>query len=73
MPGVTSRPNHWFFDGWRCVEDQLVAEGVAPGRTHQAGLCTASHPDAFCSYRRDGGAAGRIAAVIRTRDRPPRG
>jgi len=29
-----------------------------------AHLCTASHPEVLCSYRRDGIAAGRIAGAI---------
>jgi hypothetical protein len=32
-------------------------------------LCTASHPEILCSYRRDGTGAGRIAAAIRGRER----
>lgn len=56
---------HWFFDGWRSVRDQLEMAGVAAGRILSAELCTASHPDALCSYRRDGSPAGRMAAVIR--------
>jgi copper oxidase (laccase) domain-containing protein len=44
-----------------------VAAGVLPEHIHQAQLCTASHPDRFHSYRRDGKGTGRIAAVIRPR------
>jgi copper oxidase (laccase) domain-containing protein len=47
--------------------DQLRACGVPSGAIHQAGLCTASHPELFASYRRDGPGTGRIAAVIRSR------
>jgi len=41
------------------------------GRKEQifaAGLCTASHPQLQCSYRRDWKDAGRMAASIRARD-----
>jgi YfiH family protein len=63
----TRRPAHWFFDGWQCARDQLVAAGVPADQILVAELCTASHAGAFCSYRRDGaGAAGRLAAVIRS-------
>lgn len=54
-------------DLWAANRDQLVACGVAAKAIHGAGLCTASHPEWFASYRRDGPGAGRIAAVIRSR------
>jgi hypothetical protein len=59
------RENHWFFDGWAATRHQLEAIGVGPDQVHAAGLCTASHPDVLCSYRRDGKSAGRIAGVIK--------
>jgi len=70
MPGLphTRRADHWVFDGWASTREQLQRSGVQADRIFAAALCTASHPDVLCSYRRDGVAAGRIAAVIR---RPP--
>jgi YfiH family protein len=65
------RPGHWYFDGWASVRDQLEEAGLSPDRIHLAGLCTASHPDLFCSYRRDGKAAGRTAAAIRASPHRP--
>jgi YfiH family protein len=65
------RAGHWFFDGWTAVREQLEAAGVEPDRIFMAGLCTASHDGLFCSYRRDGAPAGRMAAVIRPRARRP--
>jgi hypothetical protein len=59
------RPDHWFFDGWSCMREQLEAAGVPAGQIFLSELCTASHDAAFCSYRRDGKAAGRMAGVIR--------
>ena len=59
------RRGRWFFDGWAAARDQLVAAGVEPARVFVAGLCTASHSGVFCSYRRDGAGAGRLAAAIR--------
>jgi YfiH family protein len=69
MPGIRAegRPGHWFFDGWECVRDQLVSAGVRRADVFVARLCTASHPHLFCSYRRDGPAAGRIAGAIVSR------
>ena len=56
MPNLRSdrRPDHWFFDGWRSVRDQLEAAGVPPDHTFSAELCTASHPQClvFLSTRR---------------------
>jgi YfiH family protein len=62
-PGV--RPEHWLFDGARSAHDQLEAAGVGADSIHSSGLCTATYPDLFCSYRRDGAGAGRLAAAIR--------
>jgi polyphenol oxidase len=59
------RPGRWYFDGWACVREQLAAAGVPDDQIFTAGLCTASHAEVFCSYRRDGHAAGRMAAAIR--------
>jgi YfiH family protein len=72
MPSLptTRRPNHWFFDGSQAAREQLESAGVPADQVFVAGLCTASHAGVFCSYRRDGRAAGRMAAVIRRRLRP---
>jgi len=61
------RPDHWYFDGSQSAHDQLTVAGVPRGQIHVARLCTATHGDVLCSYRRDGRAAGRMAAVIRAR------
>jgi len=62
------RADHWFFDGWAATCDQLEWAGVPPGQVYVAELCAASHADAFCSYRRDGSRAGRLAGAIRARN-----
>lgn len=59
------RPGHWYFDSGRAASDQLESAGVPRDQIFVAGLCTASHPRALCSYRRDGTEAGRIAGAIR--------
>lgn len=59
----------WQFDGWQAATDQLAAAGVPSDQIHAAGLCTAAYPNLFCSYRRDGKRAGRMAAAIRSRGR----
>lgn len=61
------RPGHAYFDGWACATSQLVAAGVPADTVFCAALCTASHPDVLCSYRRDRASAGRIAGVIAPR------
>ena len=61
------RAGHWFFDGWTAAREQLIAAAMTADQIHSADLCTASHAEAFCSYRRDGAPAGRLAAVIRPR------
>jgi purine-nucleoside/S-methyl-5'-thioadenosine phosphorylase / adenosine deaminase len=60
----TPTPGKWYFDCWRATRDQLVSTGIPSPQIHVIDLCTASHPDAFCSYRRDGSGAGRMAAAI---------
>jgi YfiH family protein len=74
--GFTREVDRWFtrdgdgglrLDLWTANRDQLLASGVPAAAIHQAGLCTASHPELFASYRRDGPGTGRIAAVIRSR------
>jgi YfiH family protein len=57
----------WVLNLWNANRDQLVEAGVKSGNVHVAGLCTAMHPEAFDSYRRDGKGAGRLAAAIRAR------
>ena len=54
-------------DLWLANRDELVGAGVPEPQIHQCGLCTASHPGVFASYRRDGKGTGRIAAVVRAR------
>jgi purine-nucleoside/S-methyl-5'-thioadenosine phosphorylase / adenosine deaminase len=67
MPLPPRRTDRWFFDGWASVTSQLEAEGIPRAQIFRAGLCTASHPDLLPSYRREGRAAGRIAAAITPR------
>jgi len=61
------RQDRWFFDGWTCAREQLESAGVPRAQIFSADLCTGSHEPFFCSYRRDGAVAGRMAAVIRPR------
>jgi YfiH family protein len=63
--GNSRRSDRWFFDMWTCVRDQLEDVGVRRDHIFIAELCTATHEEWFCSYRRDGAIAGRMAAVIR--------
>lgn len=62
---LKARSGRWFLDLWTATRDQLRDVGLRPDRIFLAGLCTASHDDVFCSYRRDGARAGRLAAAIR--------
>lgn len=64
FPAAT-RAGHWQFDGWQTARDQLEEAGIPAEQIHVAALCTATHADLFCSYRRDGARAGRMAAAIR--------
>jgi purine-nucleoside/S-methyl-5'-thioadenosine phosphorylase / adenosine deaminase len=68
----SDRSAHWYFDGWRVVRDDLEKAGVPSGQIHVASLCTATYPDLFCSFRRDGSPAGRMAAGIKPPSTPLR-
>jgi YfiH family protein len=73
MPCLSAhrRPDHWFFDSWAAARDGLRSAGVPAAQISVAEVCTASHPAWCCSFRRDGGPAGRMAAAIRVgRPRP---
>lgn len=52
------------FDLWRANVDQLRRAGVPAGNIAVAGICTICEDAHFHSWRRDGAAAGRFAAVI---------
>jgi YfiH family protein len=56
----------WMLNLWNANRDQLVEAGVKDANVHVAELCTSMHPELFDSYRRDGEAAGRLAAAIRS-------
>ena len=53
-------------DLWRATRDQLARAGVPQRQINVCGLCTFDHPSLFHSYRRDGAAAGRLVAAIRS-------
>jgi hypothetical protein len=61
-------PGAMFLNLWDATRDQLERAGIERDQIFVAALCTASHDESFCSYRRDGSGAGRLAAVIRKRD-----
>ena len=58
---VPRQPGKWLADLPALASLRLAACGVT--RVHRSGLCTASEPARFYSYRRDG-TTGRMAAVI---------
>jgi YfiH family protein len=53
-----------FFDLWQANTDAMTRAGLAPESIHVAGVCTLCRNDLFPSHRKEGGAAGRFAAVI---------
>lgn len=52
-------------DLWAANRDLLVQAGLSAANIHVAGLCTKTHLTWFESYRAEGAAAGRLAAIIR--------
>ncbi len=51
-------------DLWAANRDLLVRAGLSAVNVHLAGLCTKTHLTWFESYRAEGAAAGRLAAII---------
>ncbi len=56
------RPPHYETDFAAEIRRQLAAAGVRA--VHDCGTCTASHPEAYYSYRREKGLTGRMLAVL---------
>ena len=61
------RDGKTFFDMWSANAHQLVGMGLSAGNVHVAGVCTICGTDLLPSYRAEGAAAGRFAAVIAQR------
>lgn len=53
-----------FFDMPGCNRDQAFQAGILPGNLRDMGGDTLSDAESYFSYRRDGAASGRLAAVI---------
>lgn len=75
VPRFAAHPDapRWFsadsklrLDLWRATRDQLERAGVPAPQIHLCGLCTSDNAALFHSYRRDGKAAGRLVAAIRS-------
>jgi polyphenol oxidase len=60
----TTRDGALFLDLWQANTDQLLGAGISAPHIHVSRLCTACHPDWFCSYRRDGTGRLRMAGFI---------
>jgi hypothetical protein len=60
------REDSLHFDLWAANRAQLRAAGLPDNAIVTAGLCSLCRNDLFFSYRREGAAAGRYAAVIGT-------
>jgi YfiH family protein len=61
---VRDQPLH--LDLWRATHDQLTGAGLASKNIHVCELCTATHVEVFCSFRKEGDAVGRMLGVIRS-------
>lgn len=62
------RPPHYETDFAAEIVRQLRSAGV--GEIHDCGTCTASHPEAYYSYRREKGSTGRMLAFLAMTQRP---
>lgn len=61
---VRGRADRWHGDLQRLAHMRLAAAGVALEAIYAADACTASDPERFFSWRRDGAASGRMATLI---------
>lgn len=61
---VNSSQSPFFLDLWSANRDQLVRAGLRENNVHVSGVCTMCHTEMYPSHRREGAAAGRLAAVI---------
>jgi len=61
-PGASS--DRGYLDVRRLATIALVRAGLDPGAVRLVGPCTAEHPDALHSYRRDGAGAGRQLSYV---------
>lgn len=65
-PRREAGPGSWILDLWSANLTQLMGCGVPPANIRTAGECTICN-DRYFSYRRQGQAAGRFAALIGAR------
>jgi len=56
------RPPHYEIDFAATIAAQARAAGI--GAFHDAGTCTAAHPERYYSYRREQGKTGRMLALL---------
>jgi YfiH family protein len=61
---LREREGKTFFDMPGSNRAQALAAGILPGNLRDMGGDTLSDPESYFSYRRDGAASGRLAAVI---------
>jgi polyphenol oxidase len=58
-----------YFDLWAANRLDLLRAGARPEHIAIAGLCTASHTDAFFSHRAENGQTGRFGAILALKGR----
>ena len=56
------RPPYYEIDFAATIAEQARDAGIS--KFHDAGVCTASHPDRYYSYRREKGRTGRMLALL---------
>lgn len=58
------RPPHYEIDFATKIREQAIASGILKENYYDCGLCTASDPSRFYSYRREKGNTGRHLALL---------
>ncbi|MGJ8698026.1 MAG: polyphenol oxidase family protein [Verrucomicrobiaceae bacterium] len=62
--GPCIRPPHYEIDFADTIRQQALHAGIPAENYHDCGLCTASDPDHFYSYRLEKGNTGRMIALL---------
>lgn len=65
---LSQRQGRSYLDLRAANRELMVEAGIPPDQIYASNLCTACHPEAFFSHRRDGSPTGRMTAIVGLRE-----